>query len=342
MKGGLYCLGRSFLVLRKGGTMGEPNNALNVYMRKTDRIRSVLEYYMGQKLPESWAFEPGDGFYTLRNSKGKLSYRQRDCMRRVRTCKSSFYLGLENQETVNLTFPWRLMELDSLVYGMEIEEIQERNRAAGERYGEEDDFKYAYRKEDRLLPVLNLTLYWGRKRWERPLSLGDMTDTDSLPVELKDLFEDHRVHLIHMRRIPEEALEKMDSDLKYVLGIMHRTGSRKRYERYIWENREYFSRIPRAAVDVIDVCTGIKDITGCLEYTLNQETGEEEADVCKALNDIKKNAEKKGMKQGVKQGETRLGALMQELLADGRTEDACLAAADEGERNRLYREYGIV
>ena len=62
MKGGLYCLGRSFLVLRKGGTMGEPNNALNVYMRKTDRIRSVLEYYMGQKLPESWAFEPGDGF----------------------------------------------------------------------------------------------------------------------------------------------------------------------------------------------------------------------------------------------------------------------------------------
>lgn len=243
---------------------------------------------------------------------------------------------------MNLTFPWRLMELDSLVYGMEIEEIQERNRAAGERYGEEDDFKYAYRKEDRLLPVLNLTLYWGRKRWERPLSLGDMTDTDSLPVELKDLFEDHRVHLIHMRRIPEEALEKMDSDLKYVLGIMHRTGSRKRYERYIWENREYFSRIPRAAVDVIDVCTGIKDITGCLEYTLNQETGEEEADVCKALNDIKKNAEKKGMKQGVKQGETRLGALMQKLLADGRTEDACLAAADEGERNRLYREYGIV
>lgn len=63
--------------------------------------------------------------------------------------------------------------------------------------------------------------------------------------------------------------------------------------------------------------------------------------MCKALNDIKKNAEKKGMKQGVKQGEKRLGALMQKLLADGRTEDARLAATDEEERGRLYRECGI-
>jgi hypothetical protein len=51
-------------------------------------------------------------------------------------------------------------------------------------------------------------------------------------------------------------------------------------------------------VDVIDVCTGIKDITGCPEYTLNKEIGEEEADVCKAMNDIKKNAEKKEGSRG--------------------------------------------
>lgn len=51
-------------------------------------------------------------------------------------------------------------------------------------------------------------------------------------------------------------------------------------------------------MDVIDVCTGIKDITGCPEYTLNKETGEEEADVCKAMNDIKKNAEKKEGSRG--------------------------------------------
>lgn len=40
----------------------------------------------------------------------------------------------------------------------------------------------------------------------------------------------------------------------------------------------------------------------------HQETGEEETDVCKALEDIKKHEMKKGMKKGVKQGE-RLGTL---------------------------------
>nr|WP_304710229.1 hypothetical protein [uncultured Acetatifactor sp.] len=34
--------------------MGKPNNALAVYMNRPDRIRSVLEYYIGEKLPRDW------------------------------------------------------------------------------------------------------------------------------------------------------------------------------------------------------------------------------------------------------------------------------------------------
>lgn len=160
-----------------------------------------------------------------------------------------------------------------------------------------------HRKENRLEPVLNLTLYWGRKTWKNPLSLKDMMrDMTGLPLKLQRLAGDYRVHLISMRFIPEKDLYKMDSDLKYVLGIMKHTASRKRYEKYISENREYFSRIPRSAVDVIDACTNIKDIRNCLRYTLNEESGEEETDMCKALDDIKKDATKQGVKQGLKQG----------------------------------------
>ena len=42
--------------------------------------------------------------------------------------------------------------------------------------------------------------------------------------------------------------------MKYVLGIMKHTKSSKKYEMYIRENREYFLRIPKSAVDVIDAC----------------------------------------------------------------------------------------
>jgi len=125
---------------------------------------------------------------------------------------------------------------------------------------------------------------------------------DTLPQKLRSLSGDYRVQLIPMRFIAEEDLEKMDSDLKYVLGIMKCTRSEKKYEAYIRKNREYFSHIPRSAADVIDVCTNIRDIMSCLEFTLNEESGEEEADMCKALNDIKREAENKGIRQGREEG----------------------------------------
>lgn len=132
------------------------------------------------------------------------------------------------------------------------------------------------------------------RRADRIRSVLEYYIGGKLPEELKGLFGDYKVHLIHMRRIPEEALERMESDLKYVLGLMKRTGSPKKYEAYIRENREFFSRIPKSAFDVIDVCTRIKDIRNCIKFEQNQEDREEEGDMCKALNDIQRNARNKG------------------------------------------------
>lgn len=103
--------------------MGEPNNALKVYMNRPDRIRSVLEYYLGEKLPEDWTCEETGGYVSVRNPNGKLSFRERDYLGKVWAWGVCFKLGLENQNTVNLTYPWRLMELDCLAYGKEIEDI---------------------------------------------------------------------------------------------------------------------------------------------------------------------------------------------------------------------------
>ncbi|MCI9144495.1 MAG: hypothetical protein HFH87_18065 [Lachnospiraceae bacterium] len=150
--------------------MGEPNNALGVYMNRTDRIKSVLEYYIGERLPEDWQCEEVRGFYTVRNRKGKLSFRQRD------------YIGKAHA--------------------------------------------------------------WGIY----PLCLRDMMDQrqkSALPKKLRNLAGNYKVNLIHMRYIPETELEKMDSDLKYVLGIMKRSKDKKFVE-YIRKNREFFSVIPKS------------------------------------------------------------------------------------------------
>ena len=317
--------------------MGEPNNALAVCMNRSDRIRSVLEYYIGEKLPQDWQCEEIRGFYTIRNTKGKLSFRQRDFLANVSMGGMHFKLALENQDSVNLIYPWRLMELDCLAYGREIEEIQERNIHAGESYRQGDDFKYHYKREDRIEPILDLTLYWGKEKWKSPLGLRElMTDMRMLPRKMTRLVGDYRVNLIPMRASPE-----MDSDLKYVLGFMKHTSSRKRYEKYIRENRNFFTRIPRSAVDVIDACTNIKDIRESLKYTLNEENGEEEGDMCKALDDIKKHAEKKGERKGERRGNQRTNKLIQVLLTEGRQEDLLRSATDSLFQQQLFQKYHI-
>lgn len=50
---------------------------------------------------------------------------------------------------------------------------------------------------------------------------------------------------------------------------------------------------------------------------------------------------RQGIVQGISQGENLLAELMNRLFADGRTEDARLAASDETVRKRLYQEYGM-
>lgn len=285
--------------------MGELNNVLNVYMKKPERIQSVLEYYLNEKLPDDWAETciEEDGFHSVKNNRGRISFRQRDILKKVVTEKGHYFLGIENQAAANLIFPWRLMQMDCLVYERQIEEIQQRNIQGSVTYTQEDDYLYHYKKDDNLHSLVNLVLYWGKKPWKKPLGISDMSNMRALPKNMRSLHEDYRVRLIDMRRIPDDALERMDSDLKYVLGIIKRADSRKEYEQYISENREYFRRIPKSAVDVLHVCMNIGRMKKLLEYTKAENPEEEErADMCKALEMIEKDAMKRGVKQGVKQG----------------------------------------
>lgn len=142
-----------------------------------------------------------------------------------------------------------------------------------------------------------------------------------------------------MRFIPECELEQMDSDLKYVLGLMKCAGSRKKYEQYIMSHREYFSHLPRSAADVLDVCMNIHDVRKYLVYTKGEK--EEEADMCKAIEDIKKNAMKQGKRIGEERGMDRVNKLVQLLFRDNRHEDLRRSATDAVFQQKLFAEYHI-
>ena len=324
--------------------MGEKNNALKVYMGKPERIRSVLEYQLGEKLPDNWKCEGADEFYTNRTTKGKLSFRQRDAIKRITIGEKSFLLGLENQESINLILPWRLLDMDRLVYGINIEDIQQANKDNDVAYGQEDDYKYRFLASDRLTPVLDLVLYWGTTPWERPRSMEDMVNLDAVPDNMRRFFQNYKMNLITMRDIPDSELEKMNSDLKYVLGILKRSESAKEYTEFIRKNSNYFSRIPKSAADVIAAYTDIEDFEKYL-VSETKEKGEEGYNMCKALRDLQaqaeRNGEKRGEKRGEKKGTQKVNKLNRFLIRDGRQEDLLRATKDRRFQQKLFEEYCI-
>ncbi len=323
--------------------MGQKNNVLNSYMSKPERIQSVLEYYIGEKLPVDWATrcEEVSGFYTIVNSKGKVTFRQRDILKRIKTDSGSYLLGIENQENINLIFPWRLMQMDCLAYEKQIEEIQDTNKVKSVTYEKGDDYLYHYKAEDDLEPVVNLMLYWGKRKWKKPLGIKDMVKLSEIPPKITGMFMDYGVHMIDMRSIPDEALKEMDSDLKYVLGIMKCGNSEEEYAEYIKKHEDFFGRIPKSAADVINVCMNIGRINEMLEY-IQTEDGEECADMCKAVDDMIKNSEERGRQQGRHEGENRMAQLNKLLIGANRIADLAKASEDVKYRRRLYKEFGLV
>lgn len=162
--------------------MGEKNNVINVYMNRPERIKSILEYHLKEKLPDDWEMHCNEAsrFYSVKNVNSKLTSRERDIYKKIETETEKFYLGIENQYNINLIFPWRLMQMDCLAYEKQIEEIKERNGEKKVDFGKVDDFLYQYKETDRILPVLNLVLYWGEDEWEKPLQLSDRVDMNGI------------------------------------------------------------------------------------------------------------------------------------------------------------------
>lgn len=124
-------------------------------------------------------------------------------------------LGIENQNDIHYAMPLRTLVYDALTYNKQYREKAKVHRTTG-------DLKNAERlsgfsKDDRLVPVITLVVYYGIEPWDGPTSLNGML---SIPEQLKPwshLFSDHPMHLLEAAKI--QNLENYQGDLKALFNI---------------------------------------------------------------------------------------------------------------------------
>ena len=206
-------------------------------------------------------------------------------------------LGIENQEQIDYSAPVRIMQFDGADYQNQVRRTEEENR---KRLGLKTGLP-AFFREDRIVPVITLILYFGEEEWDRPVRLHDMLAFPKGDTRIKMLVPDYPIHVISVRRNGSAGMDisLLHTELRQVFGFLQLQEDKEGLKRYVEENRPVFSRLSsNAALFLAASAHETRLLKG-----LNRE--EEHYDMCRALDEWYADGVSEGEKIGEKRGEER-------------------------------------
>jgi hypothetical protein len=209
--------------------------------------------------------------------------------------------GVENQAEIHYAMAVKNNLYDALEYAGQVEEAAKSHRKKmKQEKGQEGTSAGEYRKtpstgeflsgfwsDDRLVPSITVTIFFGPEEWDGPLSLFDMMD-----VSDPDVFaciDNYHVRLIAPAQMVDEEIMKFQSSLREVMLFIKYSKDRENLSRILKANEKRFREVERRAADVIEAITnsGIK-----------YNESEAKIDMCQAIQEIRMEERKIGEQDG--------------------------------------------
>ena len=149
------------------------------------------------------------------------------------------------------------------------------------------EFLRGFWAEDRLIPSITVTIFFGSEEWNGPLSLFDMMDVSE--PDVLACMDNYHVRLIAPAQMADEEIMKFQSSLREVMLFIKYSKDKENLSRVLVANEERFQKVERRAADVIEAITnsGIK-----------YDEEDEVVNVCQAIQEIRKESERDGERQG--------------------------------------------
>lgn len=139
------------------------------------------------------------------------------------------------------------------------------------------------RKEDRLHPVITLTVYYGEKQWDGPYCLKDMIV--EMPEEIAAIFSDYKMNLLEVRNSDRYVFNNTDVQSVFEITRDIFAGHfEKIQEKY--GNKELGSDL----LTVIGQMAGSKEL---IRMSRNREVN----NMCTALEKLKEEGKMEGKKE---------------------------------------------
>lgn len=205
--------------------------------------------------------------------------------------------GAENQAEIHYAMAVKNNLYDVLEYAGQVEEAAKSHRKEMKQKKEQGaadtdsdkktpstgEFLSGFWKEDRLIPSITVTIFFGLEEWDGPLSLFDMMDVSDSDVLA--CMDNYRVRLIAPAQMTDEEIMKFQSSLREVMFFIKYSKDRENLSRILEANEKRFREVERRAVDVIEAITNLG---------IKYDESEEAIDVCQAIQEMRMESERRG------------------------------------------------
>ena len=241
-------------------------------------------------------------------------------------------LGIENQTDVNYAMPVRNMLYDALQYTKQVSEIADVHRRKKENSNHKSvghaEFISGFYKNDRLIPVITLVIYFNENEWDGPRSLLDMMEISD-PI-VRRYAQDYQIHLINPNQIADGELEKFQSSLREVMGCIKYSRSKEKLAAFISNNPRM--NMEAAAARVIEAINHVP---------IRIQEGDGKFNMCEAIEEMIKDGREAGREVGRQEGQNRINQLIILLSKENRGEDIIKAAKDREYQEQLFKEFNL-
>ena len=263
--------------------MGKVNALTKDYMSEPKYFADGFNYYLfnGKQMinPDKLSIlDPAEMAIISENTSEEVVQKIRDVLKQCVLMTDGKFtyltLGIENQTEIHYAMPVRNMIYDALDYGKQVSETAKKHREKKDWKGSAE-FLSGFTKDDKLKPVITLTIYFGSDDWDGPRSLKEMFH--EMDEEVMRFVEDYHIHLIVPKEI--EDFSKFNTDLGKVMKYIAISDDKEAMKTL--QEDVNFQNVDVKTVQLLNACTG-SDIP-ILE-------GKEKVNMCKGLEGMKEDA----------------------------------------------------
>lgn len=272
--------------------MGKIDARTQEYLSDNKRFADIVNYYIydGEQIikPDDLhemdtneiAFPYGEGD----NDSSDIIQKYRDILKGacVMTDDEVTYLiiGMENQSEVQYAMPVKDMLYDAEQYTKQVSAIAKRHRSDN-RHNKKitsGEFLSGFYKDDRLVPVVTIVVFWSADEWDGPKDLHSMMGTQN--ADILKFVPNYKINLISPYNIKDNEFDKFKSSLAEVLKYIKYSNDENALKNVL-ENDKVYENIDRETAELI------RDITGS---NLKFEDGKEQINMCKATEAMERKA----------------------------------------------------